>query len=181
MKRLLAKIVGLITVLVVCQMLFAGFSGYKDKPATVVALEVALAAETTVLYFGDSTLYRGDYTEPDQRSLPAMLGELLPESSVAGIYHDAYHLELLEFFCRYAVEDTHKPDVIVLPINMRSFSDERVMRPEYQFVKEKLFLANRGVMFASFFRPLAAFRAFDLTPISQEEYLDIEMFDGKDR
>ena len=110
-----------------------------------------------------------------------MLADLLPEHRVSGVYHDAYHLELLEYFCRYAAENEYKPDVIILPINMRSFSNERVQRSEYQFVREKLFLSNRGLPFASFFRPLAVLRAFDLRPISEKEYLDIEDFDGSVR
>jgi hypothetical protein len=174
----IAKILVLIIVLSLCQFLFASYTGFKDTPSTVRALQDALANQSDVLYLGDSTLYRGDYSEPDQRTLPAMLDELLPELNVAGVYHDAYHLELLEYFCRYAAESPNKPKYIILPINMRSFSDERVKRPEYQFAKEKLFLSNRGSFFGTFFRPFTTFKAYDLQPITQEEYLDIEVFDG---
>ena len=180
-SQLIAKLIALFFVLGATQMLFAYWTGYKDEPSTVRELKAALADNARVLYLGDSTLYRGDPTESDQRTLPRMLGDALPDHRVAGIYHDAYHLELLEHFCRYATLSENKPEVIIFPINMRSFSDERVKRPEYQFVRETLFLKNSGTLFASFYRPLAVFKIFDLEPITQEEYLDLAAYDGAER
>lgn len=182
MKKLFAlKIAALFLLLPGLQIVFAAASGYKDIPATVRALDDVISLPADVLYLGDSTLYRGDDQEADRRTLPQMLDEALPGLRVVGVYHDAYHLALLEQFCRVAINSDTPPKVIVVPINMRSFADERASRPEYQFVKESLFLSYNSPVFAAFFRPLATFHAFNLEPISEEEYLDIETFDGDTR
>lgn len=178
MIRLLTKMAILAAILIVVQLTLGYASGFKETPATVRALEDSLASGVDVLYLGDSTLYRGDPSESDQRTLPEMVGDLLPEKRVASVYHDAYNLELFEYFIRRALQEESPPEVIVIPINMRNFSVERVKRPEYQFVREKLFLENTGPVFRAMFRPLAVFKAFDLEPISEAEYLQIVNHDG---
>lgn len=177
MIRLLIKMTLLVAILIAAQVALGYASGFKETPATVRALEDALASGVDVLYLGDSTLYRGDPSEEDQRTLPEMLQDDLPEKRIASIYHDAYNIDLFEYFVRCALRDESRPEVIVIPINMRNFSVERVKRPEYQFVREKLFLENTGPLFRALFRPLAVFKAFDLKPVHLEEYLQIVNYD----
>ena len=179
MKRvLLIKCSALSVLLLGGQLLFAVLTGFKDVPSSVKQIENDLASGADILYFGDSTLYRGDASEADRRTLPGLLQSLLPKHSVGGAYHDAYHLGLLEHFVRRSVEHENPPKVIVLPVNMHSFSIERTKRPEYQFVKETLFLSHTGLLFRAFYRPLAVFKAFDLEPVTQAEYDNMMTYDG---
>lgn len=171
MKRLLLiKCIVMTTLLLAGQMLFAMLTDFKDVPSTVRQVENDMASGADVLYFGDSTLYRGDPAEPDRSTLPELLQRELPDHKVGGAYHDAYNLELMEYFVRHALGNEHPPKVIIIPINMHSLSLERRLRPEYQFVKEKLFLEHTDPLFRAFYRPLAVFKAFDLEPVTQTEY-----------
>ena len=181
MKRtLFIKCIVLTLLLLGGQLLFAILTDFKDVPSTVQQLEDDLASNADILYFGDSTLYRGDPSETDPSTLPEILQSLLPDRKVGGAYHDAYHLGLIEYFCRYALDHENPPKTITFPVNMHSFSLERTSRPEYQFVKEKLFLSNPTPLFRAFYRPLAVFKAFDLEPVTQAEYDALMTYDGEE-
>ena len=61
-------------------------------------------------------------------------------------------------------------DTVVIPVNLRAFSPDRIYRPEYQFVRERLYLENNSRAFRAYFRPLANWKAFDLNPVSQDSF-----------
>jgi hypothetical protein len=172
------KLMTLAAMLAGLQFFVADVSGYKDTPGTVQLVDTYIRDGVNVLYFGDSTLYRGDPAEGPQPTLPELLQERMPNMKVGGVYHDAYNPELFLHFVRYLARRDHAVDTIVIPVNLRAFSPERLYRPEYQFVREKVFLSNDSKVFRAFYRPLAVFRAFDLAPINEKIYRDIVAYDG---
>lgn len=175
--RLIGKALLLAALLVALQITFATITGYKDAPGTVLEFDRHMTDQRDIIYFGDSTLYRGDPSDTDRSTTPEMLQAMLPETAIGGVYHDAYHLQLIRHFCEHLARQSHRPKFIVFPLNMRSFSPERARRPEYQFVRESLFLQNDNKLFWAFYRPLATFKLFDLSPISQQDYLQTPVYD----
>lgn len=178
MRELVFKIVVFTTILAIAQIVFASLTGFKDIPSTVRALEQQVDGGVDILFLGDSTLYKGAASDVDHSTVPEILDDLTPSMSVGGAYHDAYDVELFEYMCRNAFDRSHPPKVVVFPMHLRSFSLERNKRPEYQFVREKLFLSDTSPLFRSFFRPLAVFGFYDLDPISQEEFKDVMLMAG---
>lgn len=170
MIRLSLKICAFFVLLGSLQFLYGELTRYKDTPSTIRHLDGLLDAETTVLYFGDSTLYRGDPKDTDKSALPDRLQRLLPDERVGGVYHDAYGPDLIRYFMRYLVRRPNGPEVVIVPLNLRAFSQERLKRPEYQFAKEKLFLSYTHRIGAAFFKPLATFKFYDLTPIDRSAF-----------
>jgi len=92
---------------------------------------------TSVLYFGDSVLSRVSRDDHDTRSLGQMVAEKLGDRmQVVCIYDGAYHMAVFNAFVRALGRMRYRPQVIVLPVNLRSFSPQWHLNPEWQFDKE---------------------------------------------
>lgn len=174
-----AKIALLCAGILVAHIGFRFFSGPFDTPSTIALCDRHLDERRGVIYFGDSTIYRGHPHDADTSTTAALLQALLPTQRVGGIYHDAYNLSVYRDFTRYISHKNFHPTFLVIPINLRSLSAEQRFRPEYQFVRESLFLANDNAWFRTFYRPLATFKVFALRPISRRSYYEAELFDGE--
>lgn len=177
---LIGKLAVLAAVLAALQALFGPLARYKDTPTPVRLCDQYLAEGREVVYLGESTLYTVDPGERDKAPINVMLERLLPEYRVGCIAHDAYHLELYAAFCTYMAGKPNPPRLVVVPVNLGTVSPHWDRRPEYQFERLKLFLRHDSKLFRAFYRPLAAFRVFDLTPISQREYERSVVFDGEE-
>lgn len=100
-------------------------------------LQEALKTEHPFIFFGDSVNRHYAKNDSDKRSIADMLDAKL-EQSVTGISYYAYHSELYLEFIKYICKTVPDKKVVVLiPINLRSFSPEWDLRPNYQFLKEK--------------------------------------------
>lgn len=100
-------------------------------------LQETLDTEQPFIFFGDSVNRHYAKNDTDKRSIAEMLDDKLAQS-VTGISFYAYHSELYLEFIKYihrTVPD--KKVTILVPINLRSFSPEWDLRPNYQFLKEK--------------------------------------------
>jgi hypothetical protein len=139
-----------------------------------------LREKRDVIYFGDSTVYMFGKGDTDKRKMWRMLADsLMPDYSLGNITHAAYHMDLYLEFCRYITRRKTHPQVIIIPINMRSFSPEFDMRPQYQFEIEKIFLRggiSRQLLLA-FYKPLRAF-SYDFSTVRREDFLNAPVFDG---
>lgn len=81
-------------------------------------------------------------------------------------------------YARYIVAKENLPKTVIIPINLRSFSPEWDVRPEYQFEKELTFLQNNNSIFIrSFHKPLSIFR-FYKPEISKQEYEALPVYHG---
>lgn len=93
------------------------------------------------LYLGDSVLLRVAHEDIDRRCLGELFcDELRVKMSADWIAHSAYHMEIYYYFLRYVLSLEQTPSLIILPINMRSFSPQWQYSPQYQFTKEIEFL-----------------------------------------
>lgn len=90
-----------------------------------------------VLYLGDSTVFRVSNDDEDKRSTSDMLAEYFKGTyRVLELSHGAYHLEIFYHLLRILKRMRHRPRLIILPINMRSFSPQWYLRPNWQFRAE---------------------------------------------
>ena len=93
-----------------------------------------------VLLFGSSVEEYADSKDKDKRSISKMINSLSNKYHVESISGVAYHMDLFLELSKYIVKNLSHPKLIIVPINMRTFSPEWDKRPEYQFEKEKKIL-----------------------------------------
>ncbi len=100
-------------------------------------LQEALDTAQPFIFFGDSVNRHYAKNDTDKRSIAEILDAQLVQS-VTGISYYAYHSELYLAFIKHINRTApNKKVTILIPINLRSFSPEWDLRPNYQFLKEK--------------------------------------------
>ena len=100
-----------------------------------------LSKKTHVLMFGSSFNHWNSKNDTDRRSVSEMIGSKI-DLKTDGISHAAYGADIFLEFCKYIIKQENKPKIIIIEINLRSFSAEWDMRPETQFVKERVLLSG---------------------------------------
>ncbi len=143
-------------------------------------LNIFLKKKTDIIYLGDSTLFMKDKGDKDRRDLGRMVADMLPQYSVGEISHAAYHIGLYLEFCKYIVKQKHHPSIIIIPINMHSFSPDWDMNPLNQFEREKIILRGGFLkhLVLTFYKPLRVFE-YSFYTVTREEYLNTPVFNGK--
>jgi hypothetical protein len=131
-----------------------------------------------VLIFGDSSNWYTAETDTDKRSISRMVKDLIPQYRIKSITHAAYHLGVYAALCEYIVRQKKHPRVIIIPINLRSFSPEWDKEPHYQFAKEKTVL--EGGLPLAFYQPLRVLK-YKFDTLTRKEYLDTPVFNGHEK
>ena len=88
-----------------------------------------------VLYLGDSTIERIAHQDDDRRAITEMLDAHLG-GGVLGVSHSAYHPTMYKWLSRLFEVLPGKPRLVIIPVNLRSFSPVWEYHPEYQFTEE---------------------------------------------
>ncbi len=108
-----------------------------------------------VVYLGDSTIKRYDTQDKDTRSIGTFLQERLPETHVAEVAHEAYQAKMYAGFASAIARSSPPPRVVIIPINLRTFSPLIHKNPETQFAVDEAFL-RLGVP-GSLYKPFKTF------------------------
>lgn len=175
--RLLLKLALLGGALALLQLVFGAATNYKDTPTPVRLCDQYLAERRDIIYFGESTVFTVDPEDKNKSPIDDMLQQLLPEYRLGSIAHDAFHLQLYEDFCTYIARKPYHPRLLIVPVNLATVSPYWDDRPEYQFERIALFLRHDTWWFRAFYRPLAAFGAFNLNPVSQKAFDNVIVYD----
>lgn len=87
-----------------------------------------------ILFLGDSVAERVSWNDVDKRTLTNMLSiKLKGVSDIAAISYGGFTLEVFYYFLLGLEKMKSKPQFVVLPINMRSFSPQWDLEPQWQF------------------------------------------------
>jgi len=179
MKRLIGKLIGLLVVVLLLQSIFGHgdihFPEYRE-------LNRMLREGTDILYLGDCTDHTLAHTDLDKRPISQILREGAQGQNVQTLTHMAYHAGIFLEYARYLVKQPKPPKVVIMPINMRSFSPQWDYMPHYQFEIHKIILRGglgKRLLYA-FYNPLRVFR-YDFYSISREEYMAAPVYDGEQR
>lgn len=142
-------------------------------------LKKYLREKVDIIYFGDSTNITVGKDDSDHRTIAGMLHDMASQWSLGSVVHPAYHIGIYLEFCKYLVRQGYRPVVIIIPINMRSFSPDWDRRPHYQYEIQKIILKGgllKSILLA-FYKPLMMFK-YNFFTISQQEFLDTPVFYG---
>jgi len=178
MKRLIARALVLGAIVLAGQWLVFALRGADVHFAQNETLQQSLKDGVDVVFFGDSTLYFPAERDTDHRNTVTMVQDLAPSLSILQLYNGGYNPDVYASFSRSMARSGHPPKTAVFVINMRAFSPGWDMRPMYQFQREKTILAFTNTSYRFLLRPLMVFKAFDLNPVKQKDYLELPVMNG---
>ena len=146
--------------------------------AQVTMLDTDLRSHTDILYFGDSIIKSSPDSDISHASIAEFLASLLSDKTVADVSQGAADAKLFAAMTDYIARTADgKPQAIIIPINLRSFSPQWYRRPVYQFERQK-FILRQPILLRYFFQPLAAFHTLKVPAISQDEFLNSPVYLG---
>lgn len=191
MKKLLGKGLIFIIVLFLLQSLLTNYllkfedpklKNYVFRFKEYTLLNRYLREKADIIYFGDSTIVAEGRDDSDHRSIAMMLQDMAPQWSLGCISHPAYHIGIFMEFCKYIARQKYRPPVMIIPINMHSFSPDWDRQPHFQFEVQRIVL--RGgllkTILLAFYKPLVMFN-YNFFTITQQEFLDTPVFYGNRR
>lgn len=170
MKVLALKIAVFAVIFTVIQ----AFISYSTMPQQIKNVKKYLANKIDVIYFGDSVMtFAPDY-EIDKDSIVELMKKNKPVYRIESLDHEAYNMDIFYSFAKYMSNSGNRPEILVIPINMATFSNE-YLRPNYQFDIERAVLENNNMFFNIFYRPIGIFGKQSVT---RGAYMNAEVFDG---
>ena len=99
-----------------------------------------------VLYFGDSVVERVAREDQDQRTLGEMVQDRLrAQRRVVVLSLSAYNAEMYRLLLLAVANMASHPGLVIVPINMRSFSPQWDRNPNWQFSQERALLQRYTV------------------------------------
>ena len=142
-------------------------------------LEALRQAPTDVVILGDSVtdfVARGDV---DRESLAFKLRTGLPGCTSVNLARSAHHVEIFEPVVRFvSANPATKPRLVVVPLNLRSFSNSWIRHPAYRFEELRRLLVNDHAVYDHAHAPLAVFQWYRGVEGSQVEYDRAPALDG---
>jgi hypothetical protein len=154
MRTLTLKIVVLLAVVLPLQFGIGYLIFPRDDKAMLTIVKGSMK-KSDIVYMGDSVLSAFNHKDADQRPLPDLLSEKLGVHIVM-LNHGGYHAGMYLDYLRYLVNANKAPSLLIVPINMRSFSPEWDTNPGHQFEKQE-FILKHGILAATFQKPISLF------------------------
>jgi hypothetical protein len=177
MGRFFLKILGFLGLVTALQLFFPPLS----EPLRITELNTCLENGSEVIVFGNSTFF-GAKSDTIQKHMCELLAETLPAASLGNMMRASLHIGIIRDFSIYMAAHPRKPRIVIVPINLHSFSPRWDRRPEYQFptLAAALRVWNTPLHWPSrvFHRALCISGFWDLTPITQEDFEHETVFDG---
>lgn len=94
-----------------------------------------------ILFLGDSVVERISWHDTDKRTLGQMTADALSNRNhMLCIAHAAYHFRIYYYLLNILRSTRNKPELVILPINMRCFSPQWDLNPSWQFEEEIRYL-----------------------------------------
>jgi hypothetical protein len=177
MKKNIFKLVVFFLIIGVLHLLVDSFTP-RMTFGKLELLDSFLKKPVDVLIFGDSSNWYASKNDKDKRTISEMLENMMPGCSVKSITHGAYHMEVYAAFCQYIVRQKRQPGIIIIPINMRTFSPEWDMNPRYQFTRQRIIL--EGGLKLAFYKPMRVLK-YKFKTITRKEYLELPVYDGSQK
>jgi len=137
-----------------------------------------LSEQKQIIYLGDSVIFSGANGDIDHSSIASMVERLSKEVTIGDYSSPAYNPWLYEGIMEYLSRQQYKPEAVILPVNLRSFSPLWEDNPMYQFEKERFYFTSQVPLLYHFYKPLAVMRAVNANTISWSEYYKIPVFYG---
>lgn len=134
----------------------------SPAPKEVLLLKDYLKKDVEVIYFGDSSATSFYLEDQNKSPIQGFLAEDLEEYQVGAITHPAYMMDTFEKYIDFLTSQNQTVKIVIITINLRSFSEEIEENPMNEFRKAKLFLDYPAPILNIFYQPMAAFKVFEV-------------------
>ncbi len=130
-----------------------------------------------ILYLSDSVDF---YTSPEDEnkdSISSFIENRLSSKNFISIANKAFHPGVYYSFVKYLCSKGERSvDLIVVPINIRSFSTYWIENPLWQFNDLRRFLSSSNSFTKYYFHPAKAFKIFENGGISRKDYEQLHIY-----
>ena len=120
MRIFLLKFLLLVSLIVGLQIVITLIEPIGSVPE-IQHLDNLLVHDVNVIYFGDSTNTSYALFEENKDFISTMLQDMQPNQTVGRISYLAYHMDIFLEYAQYIVNQENLPQVVIIPINLRSF------------------------------------------------------------
>jgi hypothetical protein len=177
MKTLLWKMSVLGMVVLSTQVLW-GHLRHRQPCSRRDTIDVHRADGVTAIHFGDSVLTHVADRDGDRRTLHQMVQEEAAGERMGTVQGDASTMELYHACAVYLARNDRRPHRLLIPVNLRSFSLEWDLRPEYQARVDRLRLRVGDLLALGFLTPLSLWKIYPIHPVSPEQYRQMDVVAG---
>lgn len=132
-------------------------------------------APAEISMFGDSVAERVSRRDNDSRTLAQMVSEAVAPQTLLALTRSAHQPAIYEPLLRAMLLQPQRPRVLILPVNLRCFSPQWMLNPDWQFAQERNILAGYLAAPRSPFAAIddvlhdaQAHRSFDATDVNYE-------------
>ena len=132
-----------------------------------------------IIYFGDSVIKYASPDDKDQSTIVEMLSKINPSITIGDVSNGGNYLKIDAELFEYILRSPNKPEAVILPINLHSFSPG-VKGPGYQFEKE-IFYLKMPRFVTYFYKPLAIFKAININTVAYSDYAQLPVYYGKEK
>jgi hypothetical protein len=119
-----------------------------DKPLRDISRYLESKNNVSAILFGDSVSVRTAREDGDKRTLQEMVEQELSLRNISAYYFSGkgFHMRLYMHLLSAMRKNDKKPDIVVIPVNIRSFSPQWMYHPRWQFEKEiRIFCKKFGL------------------------------------
>lgn len=177
MRTLLLKLSAL-GILVLSAQVLLGHVRHRQPCSRRDTLDVHRANGVTTIHFGDSVLRHVAAGDGDRRSLHQMVQDEAAGERMGMLQVDASMMELYRACAVYLARNDRRPRRLLIPVNLRSFSLEWDLRPEYQARVDRLRLTVGDVLALGFLTPLSQWKVYPIHPVTPEQYRRTDVVAG---
>lgn len=154
--------------------IFRFFPNIPSEPTNQI--DAALKYKPDVVLVGDSVIISPYSQDLDRRPVNLMLQDMIPNIKLSSLDSLAYASEVFLQQVSYITRNEFKPKLIIIPINIRSFSPHWDPRWDFQFEMDKLTLKYKNTPVFPYLKFLINFNLFNLMPISKSQFLNTPVF-----
>lgn len=138
----------------------------SPEPKEVSLFKKYLKKNVEVIYFGDSSATSYSYQDQNKSPIQGFLAEDLKKYQVGAITHPAYMMDTFEKYVKYLTDHNQTVKIVIITVNLRSFSKEIEENPMNEFRKAKIFLDYPSPLLNIFYQPMAAFKVYKVDETS---------------
>jgi len=184
MKQLIAKAFLLIGLAVGTQyLLYEVQTAYGQETTEDAAKERVelfhqyLNEDVDVIYFGDSVLNSVHPNDVNKQSIAEMVDSQLANYDIRKLSHGAYRTPMYLWFAQHMLRQSKRPELLVVPINLRSFSAGWDKRPDFQFERLYFYL-QYGTDSAAYYKFLSVYGQSPRQVLTYDQYLQTPVDKG---
>jgi hypothetical protein len=127
------------------KVVLAGSNGSRYQTLASIVVHYGQAATTPpeISMFGDSVAERVSRNDSDKRSLAQMVSENVAPRTFMALTRSAHQPDIYEPLIRAMLLQPRRPRVLIVPVNLRSFSPQWMLSPDWHFAQEILMHRKR--------------------------------------